>query len=306
MMFPPYIPDPDPENIRRVIEAISSLNLDDVSIDDIVAILTPIFVGYKLQVPRIDTGSKLFRARICDKPSTIKDLIYPPSHLVSLGRVNRPNNPIMYCSMARSSAFFEVNPQVGQHLVVSHWVTTALLLVNQVGYSRAVLERLNSNRLEDEVWLNGDIFKYEGLNQDIAEFLGNIFTEHVSKGQEKKYKLSVAIAEKLLMGVIVDGLMYPTVAMRANADNIALKPSYVDKNLEFKRAEYILIEKVKEFGFEAKVIDTAIDLSHEGDILWRGFGNQWSLKNQGDELSLSVENGFWVARNTNGDIVEPD
>jgi hypothetical protein len=98
--------------------------------------------------------------------------------------------------------------------------------------------------------------------------LAEAFTIRVPKGSEEMYKLSVAIAEFLFTDDIFDGLIYPTVEMRANADNLALKPRYADKNLSFPKAEYARIDDLLEFSYKITVLDTANALAPDGTLLW--------------------------------------
>jgi hypothetical protein len=101
----------------------------------------------------------------------------------------------------------------------------------------------------------------------------------VSKGSEEIYKLSSAIAECLFADDIFNGLIYPTVEMRANGDNLALKLRYADKNLRFLKAEYARIDAVSGFTYKITVLDFATPLAPDGRLLWnapfgylRGYG----------------------------------
>jgi hypothetical protein len=118
--------------------------------------------------------------------------------------------------------------------------------------------------------------------------------------------VSVAIAEKLFLDNIFDGLLYPTVQMRANADNLALKPRYVDSNLMFLKAEFVRVKAVREFAFDIDVLDTATELTPDGTIVWKGHRDKWTLRNKDDQLTFVAENGEWVVRNAAGQIVDPD
>ena len=43
-----------------------------------------------------------------------------------------------------------------------------------------------------------------------------------------------------------------------------------------------------------------------GLIEWKGRTPQWTLQNRGDDLTFSVENGTWIARDAEGNPVEPE
>src|SRR5438477_4147948 len=97
---------------RAAISAIRSLDLRTESIENILGLLTPVFRGYAVSAPRFEPGLKLFRARLCGKPSNLRELS-PPASNVHMGRVNRAGSPVLYCCTSRDSPFFESRPLVG-------------------------------------------------------------------------------------------------------------------------------------------------------------------------------------------------
>ena len=76
-----------------------------------------------------------------------------------------------------------------------------------------------------------------GLDPLYADYLSALFAEKAAGPTDETYKLSVAIAE-IHYGTIEGqsnvfaGVLYPTVAGKANGDNVALLPWYVDSSLE--------------------------------------------------------------------------
>jgi hypothetical protein len=213
---------------------------------------------------------------------------------------------MLYCSTARQGPFFECQPSEGDTLTLVSWRTTAPILVNHVGYTKDAFAALESNRMHAS-WGPGPIphFPLEGV-PEIAAFLAEQFTRRVAKGNEHYYKVTVAVAEHLFQAAIFDGLLYPTIVMQANCDNFAIKPAYVEVNLQFRRAEFVRIDRVKEFAFDITVLDTATKLDPDGTICWKGRLDQWVLRNQGDTLIFTAENGNWVARDPSGRTVEPE
>jgi len=95
--------------------------------------------------------------------------------------------------------------------------------------------------------------------------------------------------------------------MKANTDNLVLKPEVVDKYLILKKVEYIFVEEVVENEkFKVKILDFANSFDTNGQIQWKGRRPQWVLREEGEMLNFSVENNQWVARNARGEIVEPE
>jgi hypothetical protein len=278
------------------------LDLRLVGIEKIKELLLPVFRGYAVVAPKFEPGVTLFRSRICDKPTNIRELLYPPTAVTPLGRVNREGAPVLYCCSSREAPFFESRPQEKATIAIAQWITTAPLVVNHVGYTSRTFHALGSNR-PHAGWGNEPA---EQINGTVAEFLSETFTSIVAPGSEHQYKLSVAIAEKLSAHDMFDGLLYPTVAMRGNADNFALKTGYADKHLRFVRAEFARIDHVREFSFDITMLDTATELAADGDIVWRGRLDQWVLREQNDTIVLTAEKDGWVARDMSGKIVEPE
>jgi hypothetical protein len=220
-----------------------------------------------VNAPRFNPGLYLYSGRLAGKPVSISEISYPSAHLASLGLANRSGEPILYCCTAREAVFFELQPKVGDTVALVHWVTTAPLMVNHVGYTRQVFDALGSARRiaswgPEPPAANGD-------EQEIMDFLADVFTRIVPPGEEQLYnKLTVAVAEKLFDGDPFDGLLYPSVKMYANADNIALKPRFADEHLRFLKAELVRIEAVREFAYNIQVLDTAPEIAPNGTIEW--------------------------------------
>jgi RES domain len=292
----------DPIAAAAAMKTIRTLDLQRVTIDEILALLTPIFRGYAVQAPHFEPGITLFRLRICDKPTHIDALLYPPPHLTPLGRVNREGNPVMYCCTSREAPFFESHPTQGQTVAIARWITTAPLFVNHVGYAARTFNSLSSSR-QQAGWGPQPA---SHLNEAVSEFLAEIFTRIVQDGSEYEYKLSVAIADKLFADEQFDGLLYPTIAMRANASNFALKLRYANMHLQFQRTEYARIEHVRDFAFDITWLDTATDLQADGKICWKGRLDQWVIKEPYGQLNFMAEKGEWVARDKFGQLVQPE
>ena len=102
-----------------------------------------------------------------------------------------------------------------------------------------------------------------------------------------------------------DGIIYPTLAMRANTDNLALLPEVEDTKLELVRTEFYHVEEVDEVNFlyKMKLVDTATSLSATGEIAWKGRGDRWPSAYQ---PTLSIEDGLVVARDASGNLIDPE
>lgn len=295
--------------IKKSIQTIQELDLKSVEINVIKELLRPIFKGFIVVTPKFKPGLPLYRGRYCKtKPTNVSDLIYPPKEYIkSNQRVNSVGHSVFYCSTAREVPFFELNVKPEDKIVVSKWETIEELLVNNVGYTRTCFSNLRSNR-ESQIWgkTKKEINTPEA-NALVNEFLSQEFTKVVPTEKEYLYKLSIAIAEKLFADDLFDGLLYPTISMRANADNLALKPKCVnEKKIVIKNVEYIQIDTKEDFKYKITVLDFANSFKEDGTIKWKGRPSHLVIRGKGDEFTMIVKNGKWVAIDKAGKIVESE
>lgn len=288
--------------MRELIDTLNTLAASDLSgytVDHLVAQIGPLTRGLLITAPRFNPGIMLFRARIGARCDHQNELTYPPAHLVGLGRANQEGSPLFYGTTLRSVVFFEVPNDVGDQLLVSRWRTVDNLLVNHMGYTASVFEELGSSR-EKAGWDGkSDPLAGDKASREVLETIGNLF----SRRDQGFYKLTAALAE-FFMRPPLNGLIYPTIAMSANADNLALKPEWADTGLEFIGVELVRVDAVRGFERDVTVIDYATARS-DGSLDWKGRGPTWQLTEMGQQHTLSSEQGVWVARDQNGNIVDP-
>lgn len=307
--------------VRQRTTALRKLPLDRADVDFLKRQLTLIFRGYALSTPVLMPGQILFRGVTWDKlPSNVSQLTYPPASLVpSYQRANRPGHPMFYCSVAREAPFFELSSQPGDCLAISRWRVAAKLLLNNAGYVSKVLRQVKSNRKGPPVWQKPNSLFDRPVNMLIHEFLGEEFAREVPYGAEHEYKLSVAITEKLLGNLTLEapdenmlsdsrfaGIIYPALAMRANSDNLALLPEFVDRFLQLEQVEYIRVDSARDdLKYQVTKLDFANTFGPSGEIEWKGRLPQWQIPS-GATVRVGVERGKWVVRNEMGEIVEPN
>jgi hypothetical protein len=139
----------------------------------------------------------------------------------------------------------------------------------------------------------------------VNDFLSEVFCEKHDSDGDWRYNLSVAIAEKLIPDDFFAGLIYPTVPMWGNADNFALKPSFVTTSLTPVYVEYIEVTEVHDTSFAINALDEARSFGSDGTIKWLGHPAQWTLS-AGEGVICEAVEGRWVAHNLRGEIDEPD
>jgi len=293
--------------IQEAIGELKKLDLEITNIDSLKKCISTLTIGYTLKTPKIPAGRKLYRGILWqEKPYEVSKLSYPPKEMVSkFHRAGRPNQSLFYCSSAREAVFYELGVCAGDKLVVAEWETTDSLFVNNVGFDPDTLKKLGSNR--DCLNLNNEKLpeEFKKHNKLVRQFFSNEFTRKVHRGQEHLYKISVAIAEQHFQSDMFDALLYPAIAMKGKADNLAIKPQSISEKLVLKKAEYIQVTDDSNDGYKMTMLDFANSFSEDGWIEWKGRLPHWVLRNKGDQL-VTVENSKWVARNTDGEVVEPE
>ena len=295
----------DPAAVETGILALSGADLRSAEIERLVELLGPVFTGYFVQGRRFRPGLQVFRARVTEKPKHVRELLYPPRESVKRpGRVNSIGESVFYAAGGRECCIFEVDPKPGDTVVVARWRTNRPMLCNVVGYSQDAFGELGSNRecAKMELPLDPESVR---INETVTTFLAREFTRRVKRGEEHLYKITIAIAQSMFADKLFDGLLYPSIAMFANGDNLAIKTEFADTALTLERVEFMTVRAVRDKQFEVDVHDTAIEQTPDGCIAWRGRLDQWVLAKKGDTLMFTAENGRWVARDLAGRVVEP-
>jgi hypothetical protein len=263
-----------------------------------------------------------------------------------LGRLNRAGTPVFYGSMHKEAVFFELSDlEAGDELIVSFWKTTERMFVNNIGYTEYAFEQLGAKRpipswgpqqqpgsteqtlplatLPKEV-VEKAMSKDDA--RDLKEAFSRHFTRQVSDDELYRYKLTAAIGE-LHLGDIPDqntkfaGVLYPSVRMWANGDNLGLQPWFVDRHLEFRKAVHVRIKEKRENSFNVDYVDAAYAFDEDGNLKWLGRIKNWTLRPQqkaqalfapgidddGDYLiSKDGQPAHWVLTDTDtGKTIEP-
>lgn len=154
-------------------------------------------------------------------------------------------------------------------------------------------------------------------NKVIHQFLAESFARKVEVNSEHEYKISIAISEKLLEDIHIQekndsmpkdekfgGIIYPTLSMSADADNIVLLPKFVDKYLELIFVEYYSVESaIPDIEYKIRLLDFANSFT-KNHVEWKGRPPEWTLP-AGSLVSVAEEHGRFVVRNAQGQIILP-
>jgi hypothetical protein len=302
---------------RSVFDEIEA-RLNTLEIDDIKKRLEPLMLGYAVQSPIFDPGAFVYRGRVItptfNKATGItrKDLIYPPTNLASLGRLNRAGQPVFYCSTHKESVFFELpDLKPGDEVVLTFWKTTEKMFVNNIGYTEYAFKELGAKRpvpqwgpiqapdstkatvtlpeIPEQV---RDVALSKDQNRELKEAFSKRFMCKVGDGETFLYRLTVAIGE-IHLGTIVShktqfaGILYPSVRMWANGDNVALLPWFVDSHLDFRKAVHVGIKGRTETSIDTEYLDAAHEFDDAGNLKWLGRVRAWPLEpKQGAKFAI--------------------
>lgn len=272
-------------------------------------------VAHGLMLPK---GTFIYRARKVSASFHPKlglarqDLSYPPKKCCPAGRLNRAGFPLFYASMSKSPLLFELGAQPGEEFVISIWRVDEQPIISTLGYTSSVLASLGS----DGGQLLGLPSRDQSKNVIEDDALSDVFAERVQAHERIKYKLTAAIGE-LHYGLLeggrrkFGGVMYPSVAMWANGDNVALLPWFVDEHLQITKAIHLKVNEAGEKSYSIDVLDESRRLDEEGCLVWQGYpgtrlkkpGNLAVVFKAGrDQLGDYVEGkdciGHWVATDT--------
>jgi hypothetical protein len=264
------------------------------TVDDLVPLVGSIMDGYRVSMPSLNAGQGLFRGRVLeDPPSSLSHLSYPPASVVGEGRANRAGSPMLYVTTSHHAVFYETRVEIGQRLALVEYRLDAVLPVMAVGYTESVATALSSSRA---VPMYGKL-DARLLDETVAyvdELLSEIFAASVPVGEEWRYRASIAIAQHLLNNTAAEAVLYPTVSMKANADNLAIRPRFADRHLKPVLVRYL--EKLEGNGgapWRYTQLDAASTFGKRGRIHWQGSSAAWNLKELGETVIFEAQGGRW-------------
>jgi hypothetical protein len=297
--------------INNIISQIASLDLKNTKIEAIEDIIDPLFDGFQISAPIFETGLVIYRGRICEKPTHLSDIINPKAEFVrNYGRANDIGQSVFYAGIGMITPTSELHAQPGDTIVYSHWISTDKITLNHIGFSSEVEKILSGKRDLEKIYEFVEKTKNIGdLNTKVYNYLANQFIRIVSPNDNYLYKISAAISKKL-SGGIIDGIMYPSVALNTNSDNIVLSPESVDGKFKLISIEFMKLISLNNNDYKMKTLDTATTISDSGEIEWSGRTLSWSSNNgilitvEPDEMVKEDSHGNRIFPTCSGDIID--
>jgi hypothetical protein len=264
--------------------------------------------GYAVAIKNIDVSNLLYRGVPWpERPRFTHQLSYPPIDLARLGRANRPGQPMFYGSQGAMPIFYELRAKAGDRIALSEWKVSESFWLHNLGYHEAALQRLGGGSAPPRAALSHPIPNESKFNRKLRRKLSLAFTELIGSENEYRYKQTVAITELLFdkaeplpktpMGPKINrlgGILYPTVQMRAAADNFAIWPEFVRACLQLRSVQYVLVEQSNEENASYALQSLAMGREFAGEeIIWQ----ELDMPEQNRRSYISFEEGHWVRRN---------
>jgi hypothetical protein len=210
-----------------------------------------------------------------------------------LGRANEEGQPLFYASIAdrpgpegRSNILacvWESKIEAGDLLAVGEWAATKTLPVYPFGFQAPEMSTMVR---ANQPWIHASL--PEDAMALINEWESRVFTRIVKTGDERQYRISVALTKYALelraeLGDAdrVSGIVYPAVATRLNSDNICLRPEAVDTGLVLCGVWLLRVKNMRLFeegdwrpevdavgAAEVTFCDSSRQCDGSGDIKW--------------------------------------
>jgi hypothetical protein len=296
---------PNKEKVIQTIAEIEGIDLSTATVAQIQSLLSVLLDGFSTIAINIPARKYIHRTRKWTKPDNIRQVTYPTADRATLGRANDQGTPRFYGSIGRNVPFFELNPQIGDTMILSSWRTTNDMLLNRVGFTKESSLLLNSKRDLEKIYTSSEYLgKMDESQVLINNFLAKWFVKQITQEESHFYKITSAIANILLAGDVYAGLIYPTVKMFGNADNLVLDTKFVNKSLELVSIEYLEVTENAGVNFKTELLDTSVQWDEMGNIEWSGRELGWNYP-VFSTVEMKGENSEWVNLDRDGHRIDP-
>lgn len=278
------------EELSKLISKLNRIDFDDVDFMEIREIINKLFIKSSI-VPVINIGVDKFIFRVRknpeSKPVHVNELKHPPKQYVTgYQRCNEPSNPIFYAATNRKSAILETDVNVDDIIYISQW---------------RVSEDFACNSL---LLIENNDFTYPEHQYQLNTFIETVFTHPVHSTFSNKYKITAAIADKLMNNYSKSddiykiskkgsvGLIYPSVKNIGKSYNIALKPHIANNKLHLMHIIEAKVLEVRGKNVKLEILDNSYSFSNSL-INWSSNPNSLPLLNNGHGTLYKCDGKAW-------------
>jgi hypothetical protein len=301
------------EELKRDLDNLERGSFAALSDDELREKVKQIHEGLSIQAPPVPAEKLIFRAvKVTQRPVSKQRISYPPPEAVrTLGRCNRAGEVMFYGAFNQFvSCLQELSWQPGDLFALSAWLTTAEMTFNHLGYSAETLTRFNALR---ELPFFSNPENGSDRNWLVRQWQARVFTQRVPAGQEHLYGLPVALKEAALWPIGqpnpkglegFSGVIYPSIATSALADNVAILPSEVDTKMALLEVNFLTVDSAR--MITGSEVNTAAEMrvisydcarsTDDGHLVW---GQQSQILRKGEEgmtvsdLRILPSDGGW-------------
>jgi hypothetical protein len=290
------------EELKTELDSLERGSFAALSDDELRERVKQIHEGLRIHTPIVPAEKLIFRAvKVTQRPVSKRRISYPPPEAVrTLGRCNRAGEVMFYGAFNQFvSCIQELSSQPGDLFALSAWLTTEQMLFNHLGFSTETLTRFNALR---ELPFFSNPESGADRNWLIRQWQARVFTQRMPVGQEHLYRLPIALKEAALWPVgqpnakgleTFSGIIYPSVATSALADNVAILPSEVEKKMALLEVNFLTVDSAQ--MITGNGVSTAAEMrviaydcarsAEDGNLVW---GQQSQILPKGrDGMNLS-------------------
>lgn len=263
------------EEVKAKLEKFTKFDLKrtDLTIEylkfELAQIIQPFLVGIiganfpKVYRCRTNGNKGLF----CD----IKELWYPPKeNIKEIGRFNNIGEQVFYCAVNEIGAVNECYLDIGETITIlqcelidkNRQLKIANMFLDDFKDVEGIIVNVNSIQTNFQAQSILQTRNNICSHAVIQKFLECESVKRVKKGEEYRYKTSVAIKDIFWTIEDLDGICYPSVAIDKQNINFALRPSAADNN--YKPIKVWVMKKILHEGEESlQCINISKEIDYE-------------------------------------------
>lgn len=244
---------PDIETIERSISKLNALDLNTISISELKDKIDECFPIINFGEVKLDSRYHLFRVRKNYKNrhkapyKNLCNISLPPANVTPFGRANNEFEPVFYGSVNGDLALFESCQKLTeserfdpQNFTMGIWKVKENEKLRLVPIFDSEIAQKNRVDIQKAIKWSDKLMNDQLTSKKVietAKIISRFFAEQFAKSNIKSpndYKISSFFSNYIkevnnLSLVKFDGILYPSVAHKFRAENVALFPKSINK-----------------------------------------------------------------------------
>lgn len=249
--------------------------------EDLMAKFMRLFGDYEILNFALGPGGIYWRARKCDSANgfaKITDLAAPPAICCAAGRLNEPNQPVLYAATREVTALGEIGAKSGDyvHLVGFRILKERTLRLGFIGdYFHVYKTGQSKIGGSDPGRALTRVINEMGRDRALVKTYIDAFLSDVIS--DKRASINNYLHTRALIAVIfsklpgLDGLFYPSVKDHVGM-NVLVKNFACNEGMKIVCSNVVRVEKVREFGFfDYACCHQAVGVDDDGRLIMRAY-----------------------------------